>query len=65
MRAPNIESPDFVKRFIEKAKVAAMSGTAFSMRGEKHARISCANSMEKISEAMDRVQRVIRQIMKF
>ncbi|MBE0511665.1 hypothetical protein IBX38_01295 [Candidatus Bathyarchaeota archaeon] len=45
--------------------MAAMSGTAFSMREEKHARISCANSMEKISEAMDRVQRVVRQIMKF
>lgn len=60
----DVESPDFTKQLIEKAKVAVMPGTAFSMKGEKYVRISYANSMEKISEAMDRVQRVVRQIMK-
>ena len=60
----DIKSPDFTKQLIEKAKVAVMPGTAFSMKGERHFRISCANSMEKISEAMDRIQRVVRQIMK-
>ena len=60
----DVESPDFTKQLIEKAKVAVMPGTAFSMKGEKDVRISYANSMEKISEAMNRVQRVVRQIMK-
>lgn len=57
----DIESPDFVKQLIEKAKVAVMPGTAFSMKGEKYVRISCANSIENISEAMDRIQKVVRQ----
>jgi aminotransferase len=60
----DMKSPDFVKQLIEKARVAVMPGTAFSMKGEKHVRISCANSMEKISEAMDRIQKVVSRIMK-
>jgi len=60
----DVESPDFTKQLIEKAKVAVMPGTAFSMKGEKDVRISYANSMEKISKAMNRVQKVVRQIMK-
>ena len=60
----NIESPDFVKHLLEKAKVSVMPGTAFSTKGEKHVRISYANSIEKISEAMNRVQRVVSQLTK-
>ena len=60
----DVESPDFTKQLIEKANVAVMPGTAFSMKGEKYVRISYANSMENISEAMNRVQRMVRQIMK-
>jgi len=60
----DIESPDFTKQLIERAKVAVMPGTAFSMKGEKYVRISYANSMEKISEAIDRIQRVISQTVK-
>jgi len=56
----DMESPAFTKQLIEKAKVAVMPGTAFSMKGEKYVRISCANSLEKISEAMDRIQKVVR-----
>ena len=59
----DMKSPDFTKQLIEKAKVAVMPGTAFSMKGEKYLRISYANSMEKISEAMDRIQGVVRQLM--
>jgi len=57
----NIESPDFVKQLIEKAKVSVMPGTTFSAKGEKYVRISYANSIENISEAMNRVQRVVSQ----
>jgi aminotransferase len=60
----DMESPDFTKQLIEKAKVAVMPGTAFSTKGEKYVRISYANSMEKISEAMDRVQGLVSQIVK-
>ena len=57
----NIDSPDFVNQLIEKAKVSVMPGTTFSVKGEKYVRISYANSIENISEAMDRVQRVVSQ----
>jgi aspartate/methionine/tyrosine aminotransferase len=60
----NVESPDFVKQLLEKTKVSVMPGTAFSTKGEKYVRISYANSIEKISEAMNRVQRVISQLTK-
>jgi len=60
----DVESPDFTKQLIKKAKVAVMPGTAFSTKGEKYVRISYANSMKKISEAMDRVQGLVSQIVK-
>ena len=60
----DIESPDFTRQLIEKAKVAVMPGTAFSIKGEKYVRISYANSMKNISEAMDRIQKVTKQIVK-
>jgi len=60
----DVESPDFVKQLLEKAKVSVMPGTTFSMKGEKYLRVSYANSMENISEAMDRVERVVSQLMK-
>jgi len=60
----NVESPDFVKKLLDRAKVSVMPGTTFSMKGEKYVRFSCANSMENISKAMDGVQRVVSQFMK-
>jgi aspartate/methionine/tyrosine aminotransferase len=59
-----MESTDFVRFLIENAKVAVMPGTAFSVKGEDYVRISYANSMEEISEAMDRIQKLVSQIMK-
>lgn len=58
----DVESSDFVKQLLEKAKVSVMPGTAFSTKGEKYVRISYANSIEKISEAMNRVQRAVSQL---
>ena len=60
----NIESPNFVKQLIEKAKVSVMPGTTFSAKGKKYFRISYANSIENISEAMDRLQTFVSQLMK-
>jgi aminotransferase len=59
-----MESPEFVKQLIEKAKVSVMPGTTFSAKGEKYVRISYANSIENISEAMNRVEKVASQLMK-
>ena len=59
-----MESTDFVRFLIENAKVAVMPGTAFSVKGEDYVRISYANSMENISEAMDRIQKLVSQIIK-
>jgi len=60
----SVESPDFVKQLIEKAKVSVMPGTTFSAKGEKYVRISYANSIQNISEAMDRIERLVSQPMK-
>lgn len=60
----NMDSPDFVKKLIEKAKVSVMPGTTFSAKGEKYFRISYANSIENISEAMDRLQTLVSQLVK-
>jgi len=60
----DVESSDFVKQLLEKAKVSVMPGTTFSMKGGKYVRVSYANSMENISEAMNRVERVVSQLMK-
>jgi aspartate/methionine/tyrosine aminotransferase len=59
-----MESPEFVKQLIEKAKVSVMPGTTFSAKGEKYVRISYANSIENISEAMNRVEKLASQLMK-
>jgi aspartate/methionine/tyrosine aminotransferase len=46
---------------LEKAGVAALSGTAFGQFGEGYVRFSVANSIEKLSQALERIDQWTRQ----
>jgi len=46
---------------LEKAGVAALSGTAFGQFGEGYVRFSVANSIEKLSQALERIDQWTKQ----
>jgi len=46
-------------RLLEEAGVACLAGTSFGELGEGHLRLSYANSMENIQEALRRIARVV------
>ena len=46
---------EFSKIALEKKGVAIVPGTSFGDKAEKHIRISFANSLEKIEEAIKRI----------
>jgi aminotransferase len=53
-------SMEFSKRLLDSEKVAVVPGTAFGASGEGCVRISYASSLEKIREAMGRMERFVR-----
>lgn len=55
-------SRDFTEFLIEEAKVLVVPGNQFGSSGEGFVRISYATSMEKISEAMDRIESSLKKI---
>jgi aminotransferase len=64
---PNItqlrmSSLKFSKFLLEKAKVLVVPGTEFGKCGEGFIRLSYATAYEKIEEAMDRIEEVIKNI---
>ena len=64
---PNIKelgmkSNEVVKFFLKKAKVLTVPGTEFGRYGEGYIRISYATAYEKIEEAFNRIEEVIRKI---
>ncbi|MEE8348522.1 MAG: pyridoxal phosphate-dependent aminotransferase [Acidobacteriota bacterium] len=59
MRATGIPtSEEFAKFLIQEARVATVPGSAFGMEG--YIRISYATSMEKLEEAMNRIQQAVK-----
>jgi aspartate/methionine/tyrosine aminotransferase len=63
---PNITRTGFSSRaladkLLEEAGVACLSGTAFGEFGEGHLRLSYANSMENIDEALRRIRGVLEK----
>lgn len=61
---PNIEelgmeSMEFCKYLLKNAGIAVTPGTAFGPAGEGHIRISFANSVERIKEALERLENAI------
>jgi aspartate aminotransferase len=55
-------SADLVELFIDKAHVSFTPGSEFGPSGEKHIRMSCAISQEKIKEAIRRIGKVIEEL---
>ena len=55
-------SDEFAARFLEEEKVAAVPGTAFGDCGEGYLRISYAYSLEKLKEAIGRLEHFINKL---
>ncbi len=49
---------------LEKAHVSTAPGIAFGQGGEGHLRLSCANSIENLSEALRRIEKVLSDLRK-
>ncbi len=52
-------SAEFSLKLLESEHISATAGSAFGHGGENHIRISYANSLENIKEAMDRIERFL------
>jgi len=55
------KSKPLADALLEEAGVAALSGTAFGEFGEGYLRFSVANSMEKLHQALERIDRWTKQ----
>jgi len=55
-------SEEFATRFLEEEKVAAVPGTAFGDSGEGFLRISYAYSMDRLKEAITRLDRFVTKL---
>ncbi len=53
---------DLADYLMEKADVALLPGTAFGKQGDGYLRLSYANSLENIREALERMERAIAQL---
>ena len=55
----NMSAKSFQDRALEEYGVALIAGTSFGAQGEGYVRLSCANSDEAISQAIDRLANMI------
>ncbi len=60
IKASGLSSMDFSKELLKREKVAVVPGTAFGESGEGYIRISYASSIEKLKEALNRIERFIK-----
>jgi len=58
----NMDSMELSMYLLEEAKVATTPGSAFGDQGEGHLRLSFANSLENIKEAMDRIEESVEKL---
>ncbi|CAB49691.1 pyridoxal phosphate-dependent aminotransferase [Pyrococcus abyssi] len=56
-----LTSKEFSELMLMEAKVAVVPGSAFGKAGEGYVRISYATAYEKLEEAMDRMEKVLRE----
>ena len=56
-----LTSKEFSELMLLEAKVAVVPGSAFGSAGEGYIRISYATAYEKLEEAMDRMEKVLRE----
>lgn len=58
----DMSSMEMAMHLLENAKVATTPGAAFGDQGEKHLRISFANSLENIKDALDRIEESVEDL---
>ncbi len=58
----DMDSMDLSMHLLEEAQVATTPGSAFGDKGEGHLRLSFANSLENIEEAMDRIESTVSDL---
>lgn len=58
----NVKSEEFCEKLLVEAKVAAVPGSAFGTGGEGYFRISYAYSMEQLEEALDRMEKWLKNV---
>ncbi|MFW5868724.1 MAG: aminotransferase class I/II-fold pyridoxal phosphate-dependent enzyme, partial [Armatimonadota bacterium] len=54
-----IDSKELASRCLEEAGVAVLSGTAFGEYGDGYLRLSSANNLDNINEALDRLEKLL------
>ncbi len=64
IREFGMKSDEFATRFLREEKVAAVPGTAFGSCGEGYLRVSYANSLQNVKEAMTRLERFVERLRK-
>lgn len=60
----NLSSEDFCDRVLKEHKVLVVPGTAFGDSGEGFIRATYASSLDNIKEAMDRIEKFVKGIIK-
>ena len=60
IKKTGMTSDAFCTRLLESKQVACVPGTAFGASGEGHIRCSYATSIEKLSEALDRIEAFVK-----
>lgn len=58
-RAFGLSSSKLAKYFLQEAHVAVVPGPVFGQQGEAHLRIAYCNSLERIEDAIERIQRAL------
>jgi aspartate/methionine/tyrosine aminotransferase len=62
IRETGLSGAELSSRLLEEAGVATVAGEHFGGRGSGHIRISYANSMENLKEAVDKIRDVVRSL---
>jgi aminotransferase len=62
IKSTRLSSLDFSKELLKKEKVAVVPGTAFGSLGEGYIRVSYASSMDKLKEALFRIERFVKSL---
>jgi aminotransferase len=62
IKGTGLSSLEFSKALLEKEKVAVVPGTAFGSLGEGYLRISYASNMDKLREALLRIERFVKSL---
>ncbi|MCC6178002.1 MAG: pyridoxal phosphate-dependent aminotransferase [Chloroflexi bacterium] len=62
VKALGVTSKELADRLLDEEGVAVLSGTAFGQYGEGYLRLSYANSIPNIARALERMEKVARQL---